>query len=116
MIELALLEVEIAPYSEKLENVCRTAVKELTKQTKEELEKFKNFFQIDLEYSIVVEKENNRIFFYIPMLIPKAFLRIPVWGKRKIAKQVQIVMDNLKKYLEANGLKGLSYKHKLLKR
>ena len=115
MIEIRVLEVEISPYSEKLEEICRDMVKRLTKETEKELEKFGSVLNVKVEYGFVPEKENNRVFVYIPMLIPKVFTKIPIWGKKKIEKQIDIVMTNLKNYLKVNGLDGLNYKYKLLK-
>jgi len=115
MIEIRVLEVEISPYSEKLEEICRDMVERLTKETEKELEKFGSVLNVKVEYGFVPEKENNRVFVYIPMLIPKVFTKIPIWGKKKIEKQIDIVMTNLKNYLKVNGLDGLNYKYKLLK-
>jgi len=115
MIEIRVLEVEISPYSEKLEEICRDMVKKLTEGTEEELRKYRNVLNVEVKYGFVPEKENNRVFVYIPMLIPKVFTKIPIWGKKKIEKQIDIVMTNLKNYLKVNGLDGLSYKYRLLK-
>jgi len=106
MIEVKILKVTLEPYSKELENACSKFVNEFNEEVKGELDKLKEYFEVSIESNYFVE--NGKIVLLVPMLVPKIY-KLPIYGEKKLKKQVEIVKENLVGYFRSKGFENLNY-------